>query len=70
MNEIIYRQIRMPYRVAATVMEDSNGDYNIYVNDCLSGEAVQNAVTHELAHIRSGDTRSEDYFSVLEDKVE
>jgi TnpA family transposase len=60
----------MPYKCAAVLMEDSDGDYNIYVNDYLSDEALQRKIKHELRHIENGDAKSDECFSVLETAAE
>ncbi len=39
---------------AMTIL-DENGDYNIYVNQDLSPEALENALCHEMLHINRGD---------------
>lgn len=50
-NEIV-RLAPLPPRVNAVVLVDENGDYNIYVNQCLSFEEARRAYKHELEHIR------------------
>jgi len=54
-----FRSVRMPCSVRAFVIEDSDGDYNVYVNSNLSPEAQERAIQHELKHISNGDTHSE-----------
>lgn len=59
MNEVIFREIYMPGGCRGFVLEDSEGDFNIYINKNLSDERKVKTAAHELDHIRRGDTRSE-----------
>lgn len=47
----------LPPGVNAFVMEDAQGDHNIYLNDRLSPSGRLRALAHELDHIRHGDLR-------------
>jgi hypothetical protein len=66
MNDIFFRMARLPYHIRAFVLEDTEGDYTVTLNDHLSDEALHRAVKHELAHIHNGDVESEEHFSALE----
>ena len=49
-------------------MEDSEGDYNIYINRDLSPEAKAKTIQHEQTHIKMGDTHSELPISDIEER--
>ena len=51
MNEIIVRSIELPYKVNGCVVQDENGDYNIYTNALHSYEHQVEAYIHETKHI-------------------
>ena len=59
MNELIFRQVPMPGGCRGFVIEDAEGDFNIYINQDLSDERKEKTAAHALAHLRRGDTRSE-----------
>lgn len=50
-----YRSIRMPMAFKGFVLEDCNGEYNIYINDRLSPEERAKTIMHEEEHILRGD---------------
>ncbi len=52
MNEVIIRLADgLDPRIKGFVKEDSNGDYNVYINSCLCAEAQKQTCEHELQHI-------------------
>lgn len=53
MGEIIIRYVGLPPSIKAYTLTDSNDDYNIYVNSALSSIRQQQAVDHELRHIKA-----------------
>ena len=55
MNENIIRKIKLPMSVRAFTIPDSQGDYNIYINDALSDEQQYESLCHEVCHIENGD---------------
>lgn len=56
MGEMIVRVVDLPsYRVGATVVEDENGDYNVYINARYGHNGQEKALRHELEHIRQDD---------------
>jgi len=55
MKDRIVRLVSLPSQIRAMTSEDSNGDYNIYINGNLALEAQQKAYEHELKHIDNGD---------------
>lgn len=58
MNEIYVRLVDVPVDVRGIVKEDSNGDYNIYLNARYALEQQMMTYLHELAHIDLGHLRS------------
>ena len=59
MGEEIVRLVDLPsYRTGATVVEDENGDYNIYINARYGYNGQQKALEHEMEHIRNDDFRN------------
>ena len=59
MGDVFVRLVNLPsYCVGATVEEDCNGDYNIYVNARYGYAGQQKALKHELDHIEHGDFRN------------
>ncbi len=52
MDSIVCRVISLPSRVNAITVVDENGDFNVYVNACLSQEQQQKAYRHECRHIK------------------
>ena len=58
MNDIIVRLVDVPVDVKGIVKEDSNGDYNIYLNARYVLEQQMMTYLHELAHIELGHLHS------------
>lgn len=54
MDDVFVRYQQMPYTIPAVTALDDDGDYNIYINPCLSIEAQQAAYRHEMYHIKHG----------------
>lgn len=50
---IRYAELHMSIR--GFVMPDSDGNYNIYINDKLSEECKAKTIKHELEHIKNND---------------
>ncbi len=56
MIENVYiRKIPLPLGVRAFTIPDAQGDYNIYINENLSGEQQKKSLEHEKSHILNGD---------------
>ena len=56
MDEVIVRVINLPaWKTGAAVVEDENGDYNIYVNARFGYNGQIKALEHEYRHIRHND---------------
>lgn len=62
----IIRLLDMPTSIHGATLEDSEGDYNVYINGrlCESERAV--ALAHELAHAKSGHTQGSLAFEEME----
>jgi len=59
MGDIIVRLVNLPsYCVGATVEEDCNGDYNVYVNARYGYNGQIKALDHEIDHIEHDDFRN------------
>mgnify|MGYP000029668304 CR=1 FL=1 len=54
MDDIFIRYVELPLSVRAFTCLDDNGDFNIYANSRLSYELIQEALTHEVTHIKCG----------------
>ena len=56
MGDVIVRVVDLPtHRIGATVEEDENGDYNIYINARYGNIGQRKAYNHELDHIEHDD---------------
>lgn len=66
MDDIIIRLTWFPTSINAVTVPDAEGNYNIYINDCLCFNQQQKAINHELEHIRNKDFESYLCVSVLE----
>jgi len=45
----------LPYGIRGYVREDSEGDYNIYINSRYSEEEQRKILAHELGHVTRRD---------------
>lgn len=54
MNRVFIRQIPMYQHNNAFVLEDENGDYNIYVNQEIAANKLVPTLRHELLHALKG----------------
>lgn len=59
MNEFIYRLVPLPGSCRGFILEDPDGDFNIYINQDLSEEQMRDTILHEEMHALRGDTRSD-----------
>lgn len=59
MDNIFYRLIPMPGGCRGFVLEDPEGDFNVYLNQDLAPERMEKTAAHEREHIERGDTRSQ-----------
>jgi len=59
MGDVFVRLVDLPsHSVGASVEEDCNGDYNIYINARYGYLGQQKALEHELDHIVNDDFRN------------
>lgn len=49
------RKIQLPMTVRGFTVEDQDGNFNIYINQDLSDEAMRKACVHELYHVYNYD---------------
>lgn len=66
---IFIREIKMPLTIRAFTLTDSNGDYNIYINNNLSEEAKRKSLSHEKRHIENNDFYCDEAARVIEAKM-
>lgn len=69
MDAIIVRIIDLPVTVKGMTVLDEEGDYNIYLNARLSGDAQAVAFRHEIEHIRNGDFYREESVADKERRI-
>lgn len=69
MDNIIVRIVRLPAHIKGCVVPDSNGDYNIYLSDCLDEVSRLRTLRHELKHIENGDIHSHELATVIEKRM-
>lgn len=70
MGDVFVRLVNLPsYSVGATVQEDCNGDYNVYVNARYGAIGQKKALDHELDHIVHDDFRNEKPLEVVESRA-
>ena len=70
MTENVYiRKIPLPFSVRAFTLPDSQGDYNIYINQRLSPEQQEKSLAHEKKHIQRGDFLKEESASSIENAM-
>lgn len=53
MSDYCVRYVDLPYTSKGVTIQDDTGFYNIYINSALSFDEQQEAICHELKHIRS-----------------
>lgn len=54
MNRALIRKLKLPHTVNGFVIEDANGDYNIYINDAIADNRITPTLIHELKHAAYG----------------
>jgi len=52
-NDVFVRLQKLPRHVLGYVIEDENGDCNMYINDSLTTEEQHKVYNHEMAHIQN-----------------
>lgn len=55
---VIVRVAALPSRVKGVTVPDEDGNYNVYLNQCLSYETQRRAYLHEIEHITNDDFNS------------
>jgi len=68
-DEVTIRLVGLPAGVNGLAVKDENGDYNIYINACISSEEQRRALRHELAHVSGGHFDSSEHAAELERAV-
>jgi hypothetical protein len=51
---MIIRVQELPATIYGVTIKDNNGDYNVYINACITEDARAEAFRHEVRHIREG----------------
>ena len=69
MGETIIRIANLPRGINGFVLEDSEGDYNIYINALLTYERQEEVIAHEMIHIIRDDFRNDLPIEVVENLV-
>lgn len=54
MDSMIIRVQELPATIYGVTIKDDNGDYNVYINSCITEDARAEAFRHEVRHIREG----------------
>ena len=54
-NDVFVRLAKLPWFCKGFTLRDSDGNYNIFINDSMTREWQQDTYNHELAHINNGD---------------
>lgn len=67
---MIIRVKELPATINGVTIKDDNGDYNVYINACISEDARAEAFRHEVRHIREGHFYSMDDIRTLESVAE
>mgnify|MGYP000870024114 CR=1 FL=1 len=55
MEDVCIRYIDLPCCVNGVTVQDESGFYNVYINARLSIESQNEAIKHELTHIKRDD---------------
>lgn len=66
MENVILRYISLPVTVRGLTIQDSEGNYNVYLNARLTYEANLNTFQHEIQHIEHGDFSEFEHVRELE----
>ena len=70
MGNTIVRTANLPAKIKGIVVLDSNGDYNVYINNNVSDVGQGAAYMHEIEHIRHGHFYSHEDLEILEVQAE
>lgn len=55
MNKIFIRLVNLPCKVKGYTSVDSEGNYNVYINENMSPEMQRKTYNHEITHIKRND---------------
>lgn len=70
MDSMIIRKLDLPIGVNGITVLDENGDYNIYLNARITGDAQARAFRHEVEHIKQGHFYSYEDIKKIEEQAE
>ena len=60
MNDIIIRHVTLPTTIHGFTARDSEGDYNIYINDRIGYFQQKKTIRHEMKHINDDNFEEHD----------
>jgi len=66
---VIVRVAALPRRVKGVTVPDDDGNYNVYLNQCLSYETQRRAYLHEIEHITEDDFNSDEPIHIIEKRT-
>ena len=70
MDDVIVRVVDLPsYHAGATIIEDENGDYNLYINARYGYNGQRKALKHEHEHIKNNDFHNRIPIEVCESRA-
>lgn len=61
--------ITLPLAIRGVTLENKDGSYNIYINECLSFYEQRKALRHELSHINCNDLYCCENLVMIEQKA-
>lgn len=61
MKDVFVRVLDFPTTIQGTVVEDENGDFNVYINSRIADAMQKKALVHELVHIERNDFEKESF---------
>jgi hypothetical protein len=60
----------LPNKVPGMVVEDENGDYNVYLSSALTKEEMKETLDHEIEHIRKDHFSDQRPITELEEEAD
>lgn len=69
-DDAIVRLIDLPPGIGGAVMEDEDGNYNVYINSRHGHYAQLDNLDHEIAHIENDDLHNDDPIKVVEARAD
>lgn len=70
MNDIFIRLVPLPPSCGGFVMEDEEGNYNVYIREQDTAERQRETYNHEKAHIELHHLQLEEWSQELEEEAE